>query len=148
MFNKILVAIDGSEMGNKALEAAISIAQEQNARISLLHVGRDAVTSSYMIGGIAYIPEDYIVEMEESLKKEGEALLNEAKAKAEAASVPAEAFYVKGDPARQILDRAEEGGYHLIVIGSRGLSGFKEMMLGSVSHKVSQLSKCPVLIVK
>lgn len=148
MFNKILVAIDGSEMGNKALEAAISIAQEQNARISLLHVGKEAITSPYMMGGIPYIPEDYIAEMEESLKKEGEALLSEAKAKAAAANVPAEAFYAKGDPARQILDQAEEGGYHLIVIGSRGLNGFKEMMLGSVSHKVSQLSKCPVLIVK
>ncbi len=47
-----------------------------------------------------------------------------------------------------ILDFADKHGSNLIVVGSRGLSGIKELMLGSVSHKISQYSKCPVLIVR
>nr|WP_284644965.1 universal stress protein [Paenibacillus chinjuensis] len=46
-----------------------------------------------------------------------------------------------------MLKYARDTEQQLIIIGSRGLSGIKEMMLGSVSHKVSQLSNCPVLIV-
>ena len=58
-----------------------------------------------------------------------------------------ETVHLKGDPAHQILDYAKDHGQELIIIGSRGLSGVKGVMLGSVSHKVSQLSSCPVLIV-
>lgn len=54
---------------------------------------------------------------------------------------------LKGDPAHQILEYAKEHEQDLIIMGSRGLSGIKEIMLGSVSHKVTQLSKCPVLII-
>ncbi|MMZ57327.1 Stress response protein NhaX [compost metagenome] len=97
---------------------------------------------------MAYISREYDIDFNEAMKKEGEELLGRAKAKAEAAGVKTEALYVKGDPARQIVEKAQEGAYQLIVIGSRGLSGLKEMMLGSVSHKVSQLASCPVLIVK
>ncbi|MBN6186066.1 universal stress protein [Aneurinibacillus sp. BA2021] len=148
MFKKVLVAVDGSEMGEKAIEAATIIAKEQGAHVSLLHVGKEAVVPPYMVGEMAYISREYNIDFSEAMQKEGEELLKKAKAKMEAAGVSAEAFYVVGDPARQIVDQAEEGGYQLIVIGSRGLSGLKEMMLGSVSHKVSQLATCPVLIVK
>ncbi|WKT79177.1 universal stress protein [Lysinibacillus fusiformis] len=56
-------------------------------------------------------------------------------------------IHLKGDPSHQILEYAKEHEQELIIIGSRGLSGMKELMLGSVSHKVAQLSKCSVLIV-
>ena len=55
---------------------------------------------------------------------------------------------VFGDPAFQIVKKAKEGNYQLIIMGSRGLGGIKGLMLGSVSQKVSQLSHCPVLIIK
>jgi nucleotide-binding universal stress UspA family protein len=148
MFEKILVAIDGSEMSDKALEAALTIAGEQKAKVTLLHVGKDIVIPPYMIGEGAYIAKKYDDEYNKALEKEAEELLNRAKTEAEAKNIKAETLYVKGDPAREIVDHAQENGCQLIVIGSRGLSGFKEMMLGSVSHKVSQLANCPVLIVK
>ncbi|GEN35003.1 MULTISPECIES: universal stress protein [Aneurinibacillus] len=148
MFKKILVAIDGSEMSDKALEAALSIAKEQGAKVSLLHVGKEVVVPPYMVGEMVYISREYDIDFDEAMKKEGEELLGQAKAKAEKQGIETETIYVKGDPARQIVEQAEENGYQLIVIGSRGLSGFKELMLGSVSHKVSQLANCPVLIVK
>jgi nucleotide-binding universal stress UspA family protein len=148
MFQKIVVAIDGSEMGEKALDAAVVIAKEQQAELSLLHIGREVLVGQYAVGEMAYIAKQYDIEFNEIIKKEAEALLNQAKEKAEAQGVAAVSHYVTGDPARQIVEFAKENDIDLIVIGSRGLSGLKEIMLGSVSHKVSQLAECPVLIIK
>ncbi|MFM1653654.1 universal stress protein [Brevibacillus sp. B_LB10_24] len=147
MFDKILVAIDGSEMSRKAFEAALSIAKSNQARLTILHAGKEAVFSSSWIGGAMYIPQGQFAEMMEEVEKEGNKLLSHAKKLAEEAGVDAETLYVKGDPALTILEKGKAGGFKLIVVGSRGLSGIKEMMLGSVSHKVSQLASCPVLIV-
>jgi nucleotide-binding universal stress UspA family protein len=54
----------------------------------------------------------------------------------------------QGNPAKTILDYAEEINADLIVIGSRGLNSFGEFVLGSVSHNVTQHAKIPVLVVK
>ncbi len=62
-------------------------------------------------------------------------------------SVEINTIIKEGDPADQILRYAKDHAIDVIVIGSRGLDGVKGLMLGSVSHKVSQLSDCPVLIV-
>jgi len=55
---------------------------------------------------------------------------------------------VPGSPAEAIIDHADEAGDPLIVIGSRGLSGLREMMLGSVSHRVLHHANCPVTVVR
>ncbi|MGV2805317.1 universal stress protein, partial [Clostridium perfringens] len=73
--------------------------------------------------------------------------LQQAKSKLKSAGINPETVHLKGDPAHEILNYARDTEQQLIIIGSRGLRGIKEMMLGSVSHKVSQLSSCPVLIV-
>jgi nucleotide-binding universal stress UspA family protein len=59
-----------------------------------------------------------------------------------------EAVAMEGDPASKIVGYADKGGFDMIVMGSRGLGRFKEMMLGSVSSKVLHHAKCSVLIVK
>ncbi|MED3515066.1 universal stress protein [Bacillus subtilis] len=146
MFNKMLVAIDGSDMSAKALDAAVHLAKEQQAELSILHVGREAVVTTSSLTGIVYVPEHFIDEIRNEVKKEGLKILENAKEKAK--GVQAETIYANGEPAHEILNHAKEKGVSLIVVGSRGISGLKEMMLGSVSHKVSQLSTCPVLIVR
>ncbi|WCN39393.1 universal stress protein [Aneurinibacillus uraniidurans] len=148
MFQKIVVAIDGSEMGEKALAAALTIGKEQKAEVNVLHIGKDVLVSSYAFVGAGYIAQQAYDEISEVVKKEGEALLGKAKVTAESQGVVAITHYVTGDPAHQIVTFAQENNVDLIVIGNRGLSGLKEVMLGSVSHKVSQLAECPVLIVK
>ncbi|MDL5143504.1 universal stress protein [Bacillus atrophaeus] len=148
MFNKMLVAIDGSEMSAKALDAAVHLAKEQQAELSILHVGREAVVATSSLTGIVYVPEHFIDEIRQEVKKEGLHILENAKAKAAESGVKAEIIYAQGEPAHEILKNAKEKGVSLIIVGSRGISGLKEMMLGSVSHKVSQLSPCPVLIVR
>ncbi|WCN38871.1 universal stress protein [Aneurinibacillus uraniidurans] len=148
MFTKIVVAIDGSEMGVKALEAAIALSAEQKAELAVLHVGREVFVSPYIVGEMAYLTKDFDENVNEAIRKESQKLLEEAKEKAMARDIAIQAVYVTGDPAHEIVKYAEENQVGLVVIGSRGLGSLKEMMLGSVSHKVSQLASCPVLIVK
>ncbi|MEC1369236.1 universal stress protein [Bacillus velezensis] len=147
MFKKILAAVDGSDMSNKALDAAIHLAKEQQAELTILYAGREAVVSTSALTGIVYVPENFIEDIKHEVEQKGAAILEDAKQKAAESGVNAKSLYVQGEPAHQILNIAKEQHFNLIVVGSRGISGFKEMMLGSVSHKVSQLSPCPVLIV-
>lgn len=145
MFNRILVAIDESGLNRKIIEAAIDIAQHKHAHITLVNVNKENVTT-----GMMYVPEGYLESMLEGLEKESVEIVEKAKNELSAAlpeEAAIEAVHLKGDPALQILEYAKENGQELIIIGSRGLSGMKGVMLGSVSLKVSQLAPCPVLIV-
>ena len=54
----------------------------------------------------------------------------------------------EGDPAAMIVDTADRENPDLLIMGSRGLSGIRELFMGSVSHKVSHSARCSVLIVK
>lgn len=141
MFNRILVAVDGSKMSDKALKAALQFSSERYSKVGVIYVGKNLTIPQGMT-------EESINEIYDSLKSGGEEVLKKAEALAKEYEVEIETRYVVGDPAVQIIKEAEEGRYQLIVVGSRGLGGLKELMLGSVSHKVSQLAKCPVLIVK
>ncbi|WP_050616352.1 universal stress protein [Bacillus testis] len=141
MFNKILVAIDGSPMSDKALDTALSLAKWQQADLLLVHVGRSVVMPPTMI-----IPSAENVY--DAVRTAGEKILKQAKQKAEEEGFTPSAKYVEGDPAEQIIQLAEQEQADLVVIGSRGLGNIKEMVLGGVSHKVSQHVHCPVLIIK
>ncbi len=149
MFTKIVVAIDGSEMSHKVLDTAFHLAKEQQSELNVVYVGKEAGASTAAFVGMTYVPEDYFTTMIEELKREGEQILHRAAALAEQSGIQdLRTYYMTGDPAQMILDFAQQQSCDLIIVGSRGLSGIKELMLGSVSHKVSQYSKCPVLIVR
>lgn len=141
MFNRILVAIDGSKMSDKALETGLQFAKERFSKVAVVYVEKQMTVSQGMT-------EDSVNELYESMKSRGEEILRKAETLADEYEIEIQTLYLVGDPATQIIKAAEDGNYQLIMVGSRGLGGIKELMLGSVSHKVSQLSKCPVLIVK
>lgn len=141
MFNKIMVAIDQAEITNKLLDAAVEIAQNKQTQVTLVHVSQE-----YVSNGMTYVPENFLEEILNEMEKAGLEQLQQAKSKLKSAGINPETVHLKGDPAHEILNYARDTGQQLIIIGSRGLRGIKEMMLGSVSHKVSQLSHCPVLI--
>ena len=86
----------------------------------------------------------------EELKAFHEQVLVEALKKANKvdAKIKVSTKLLKGRAADKIVEVANEGGFGLIVIGSRGLGGIKEFFLGSVSDRVADEAKCPVLIVK
>ncbi|MGG3311060.1 universal stress protein [Paenibacillus sp. 2KB_20] len=142
MFDKIIVAIDKAEITNKLLEATIEIARNKQTQVTLVNVSQE-----YVSNGMTYVPENFLEEILNEMEKASLEQLQQAKSKLKSAGINPEIVHLKGDPAHEILNYARDTEQQLIIIGSRGLRGIKEMMLGSVSHKVSQLSSCPVLIV-
>jgi nucleotide-binding universal stress UspA family protein len=79
---------------------------------------------------------------------EASKVLDRCKQQAEKSGVKIETVIAEGDAASNITGYAHKEGFDVIVIGSRGLGRFKEMVLGSVSNKVLHQAKCSVLIVK
>jgi nucleotide-binding universal stress UspA family protein len=86
--------------------------------------------------------------MIEVIDANGKGILAMAEAKVKAAGLSVEKIMKSGHPADRIVKVASEKGYDLIVMGSRGNSGMKELLLGSVSHHVCQRAKCSVLIAR
>ncbi|MGF9696642.1 MULTISPECIES: universal stress protein [Paenibacillus] len=142
MFDKIMVAIDKAEITNKLLDATVEIAQNKQTQVTLVNVSQDYVSS-----GMTFVPENFLEDVLNEMEKASLEQLHQAKSKLKSAGINPKTVHLKGDPGHEILNYARDTEQQLIIIGSRGLRGIKEMMLGSVSHKVSQLSSCPVLIV-
>ncbi|HIW31751.1 MAG TPA: universal stress protein [Candidatus Paenibacillus intestinavium] len=141
MFNKILVAIDSSNMSKKALQTALLLANNQQSKVTLMHVGREFILpQGVVVTDIATVKQE--------MRQIGIDILNDAKKELAKQGLDVETHYTEGSAPRLIVAYATKEQFDLIVIGSRGLGNIKEMMLGSVSHKVSKLSTCPVLIVK
>jgi len=142
MFKRILVAIDGSKMSEKVLKTATQLALQHQAKLTLINVGKELVIP----------PNVVITDLEKILSeisRAGHNLLQEAKEKLKAEGIEADTLFVQGSSiSRLIVNVAHEQQHDLVIIGSRGLGNIKEVMLGGVSHKVTQLSRCPVLIVK
>jgi nucleotide-binding universal stress UspA family protein len=142
MFKRIVVAYDGSDHANKALSTAIELAKAFNSKLDVVEV----VDTAALLGmGFAPIPSDLIAQIYNKAQNDVE----QAKKKAQEAGVKDVTSQVlEGDPATSIIEYASKNGADLIVIGSRGLSTFKRLILGSVSSKVVQESRVPVLVVK
>ncbi|MFM9281321.1 universal stress protein [Paenibacillus jiagnxiensis] len=143
MFNKILLAYDGSQAANKALERAVQLVNlTKGAELRVVHVFD--FPRVFIGEGLAPIPA--------SINKEYYDLANQTaedvKNKIAQAGVDAVVDVIQGSPAEVILDYAAEHGADVIIVGSRGLGGIREFVLGSVSHNVVQHAKIPVLVVK
>ena len=139
-FKRILTAFDESELALKSLTQAIQLADgHPETEIYALHV----VTLPRNQAITPYLFEQF----EASIYKYGEEVLKKAHGKLDALPNKTEAYIAEGAPIRVILEEAERLDCDLIVMGSRGLSGFKEF-LGSVSHYIVQHSHIPVLLVK
>ena len=138
MFRNILVAIDGSPSADPALEEAIDLARSDGARLVVLSV---AAPPRWRFSGMSYVP--YPTEQElvdsawEAVKRAGTLVPSD---------VAVETRVRIGQPAREIVAQAEEGGYDVVVMGSRGLGSFGSLLLGSVSRAVAARSSIPVLI--
>jgi len=128
--SKILVAVDGSETAEKALEYAVQLAKKHKAKVTLLNVGESKI--------FGLKPE--------VARKIGESILSDAAAKTKGFKLNTRLEF--GNAAETIIEIAEKENYDLIVVGSRGLSSVKRFFLGSVSDDVSHHAKCSVLIAR
>ncbi len=142
---KILAATDGSELSFKALKEAASIASMINGEVAIIYV-EDPVPHPDDKG--YYFSEDSLKQYEARRKEDREKILGEAEQIFQAKGLPFNTVVKKGRPADIIKKVASEEGYDLIVLGSRGLGGLNQLLLGSVSNAVAQQSESSVLIVR
>jgi nucleotide-binding universal stress UspA family protein len=140
LFSRILVAVDNSDYAMKAFEYAIQLARAVNAKVFVVHVVQNPAMTDALVS---------VSELKTSFKKQGSKLLTSLSSTAEAKfGITVETILEEGDPPKVILDTAKKFNANIIVIGSRGLSQIKELLLGSVSHSVTKHADIPVLVVK
>lgn len=153
LFDKILVPIDGSEHSGRALETAIQIAKAHNSKLVLLSVYSVAVAPvanpEMAMSAPVIIPDASTAAVEiEGARNLGQKILARAEAKAKSEKIEVEAELAGGNAVDRILEKSKEGKFDLIVMGARGLSTIRKILIGSVSDGVIKNALCPVLIVK
>lgn len=135
---QILVAVDGSEVGNAAVETAAELAAKFGLpSVTLISVIPVAV-STIGVSTTAAAPED--IEAWEAFDKPKQILSR--------FGIQPKLLLKEGDPAAEIVAAAQDGGFDLIVVGHRGLSPIKAFLLGSVSDRVVSHAPCSVLVVR
>jgi nucleotide-binding universal stress UspA family protein len=139
LFEKILLAADGSEHSLRAAKKAVTIASHFKPSVIHLIYVVDSDTSKADV--LYYWNTIDVTESRREKLIPVEQLLKDA-------NVEYEIKIVHGDPGPMICKIANDEKVDLVVIGSRGLNRFQEMVLGSVSHKVAKRANCSVMIVK
>ncbi|MBS7287221.1 MAG: universal stress protein [Candidatus Freyarchaeota archaeon] len=143
LYKKIMVAIDGSEYSERALDRAINLAKTFNSQIILLNVVK---TEELEI--VRQYSESSYELVKSYLEQTADKLLTEAEKKVRKKGIEDVVKKVAfGDPAEKIVDEADSEGVDLIAIGTRGLTGVKRVVLGSTTQKVMRWSNKDVLVV-
>jgi nucleotide-binding universal stress UspA family protein len=141
LFQRIVLATDGSEYSANIAKYAIELAKISEAKIYIIYVVDTGVFTS--------IPMDVAwTNMYELLKSEGDEATGKVESEAIAANIEVESFTVEGHPAEEIIKLAEDKSADIIIMGTLGKSGLDRFLLGSVAEKVSRTSKIPVMIVR
>ncbi|MDX1657739.1 MAG: universal stress protein [Nitriliruptorales bacterium] len=140
---RIVVGVDGSETSRRALAWAIGEARTHGANVEAVTVLPDPVPLWASMPEVSYFP----VEDHETRIKEARARLERAvdEIAADTTGVDIVALVEEGPPARALIGIAE--GADLLVVGSRGLGGFRGLLLGSVSHQCVSHADCPVVVI-
>jgi nucleotide-binding universal stress UspA family protein len=144
LYKKILVPIDGSKNSLTALSHAVAMAHSLDAEITILYVSvlsqqtplYDQVKGITIPANISTDPANFAKQiLTEALKHVPE-------------GTKVQTYNKVGEPRIAITEFAEQNGYDIIIIGSRGLGTISGLLLGSVSTYVVRNSHCPVLVVK
>ena len=141
MFTKILVPVDGSDNSYKALEAALVLSEKLGSNISVVNVMEQVP--------ITHIESEKLLsELLEAYKKENQEILSKCSDIAHQKGITIKTVLLQGNPAPVILDYSKKGNFDLVIMGSRGMGKFKELILGSVSSKIVHHSPCAIMIIR
>lgn len=146
MYQRILIAVDGSDLSSQALREAIALAQSQHAALRIVHVV-DEVTLNW--------EGEYVdlLEIMESFRESGQRILEKAQNIAREAGMEHEAKLLEIQTfghriSDMILEEAKDWPADLIVVGTHGRRGLHDVLLGSVSDGVAHRATVPVLLVR
>lgn len=139
----ILLATDFSESAEAATELAIEMARRLAAGLTILHVyGPHHYIGAY--GDVYLWPKDMV----DKIRLDAESAIEELRQRIEKSGVAVESVVVEGIAADLIVGVARSRHMDLIVMGTKGRSGFKHLLLGSVAERVVRTAGCPVLTVR
>lgn len=142
LFNRILIATDGSESAEKAASHAVYIAKMAGAELYALYV----ISTKYSVTTRSV--KGWTDEFEEGLAKRGRTAICNVEQLGKEADIEIKPVFLKGIPAEEILNYAEKNNIDLIVMGTKGLKGIEKLLVGSVAENVIRHSKVPVMIVR
>jgi nucleotide-binding universal stress UspA family protein len=146
---KILVTIDGSENSNKAAEYAISLTIKYNAQLIILYVLYSELGFAYSnLLGVA--TPKAINDVLKTQKKDVQKWFDEIRGKLKGANIPVmdKIILSASSIVGEIIGFADKEKVDLIILGTRGRTGFKKLLLGSVAEGVVTHSSCPVMVVR
>ena len=147
MVKKILMAIDRSGYKERITTFTISLAKALGAEVTAVHV---IDRSSFEPAADAY--GNYmgvqIGPLEEALRKQAEELLSEAEQFGKKEGVKVDKEVIVASPSAAIIDYAKMNNINLITVGTMGMTGLKQFLLGSVANNVITHAHCPVLAVR
>ena len=129
----ILVPLDGSKNSMRGLETAIHLAKEHEASLTVVYVIHHMQKKASLKQKLEEVPPSFVLQAKKLASKN---------------SVPFHSRILAGDPGHVIMEYAHTRDIDLIVMGARGLSGFKKIFLGSVSSYVLNKSKIAVMLIK
>ncbi|MBN2654910.1 MAG: universal stress protein [Nitrospirae bacterium] len=137
---KIMVAHDGSKSSDKALKKGLELAIKFNSSLTVISV----------------VPELYLTELSEadrrkiadSLSEETAQAMEKIRKSLSGKTIEVKTVIRQGDPAEKILETAQKMKVDLIITGSHGRHGAKKFLLGSISSKIVDYSRCSVLVAK
>ncbi len=156
-FQKILVAVDHSDLCRSVFERALELAQACKSQIFLLHclhneIGIDSALSPISVGmsDLGAYPRilDNSVWEVQTLRQQAIALLQNYSQTASGLGIVVEFDYKIGEPGHCICQAAQDWQANLIIVGRRGLKGFSEAVLGSISNYVVHHAPCAVLVIQ
>jgi nucleotide-binding universal stress UspA family protein len=140
MFEKILIATDGSEQSEKAARAGVELAKLSGGTATAIYIADTSRTS--------HLPDDMLLfSIRDILIREGKEAVSYVEKLTKEAGVTFEKVVREGNPGEEIINFAKDAGMSVIVMGSVGRTGLDKFLLGSVAEKVVRNSKIPVLTV-
>jgi len=144
---RILVAIDGSSASFNASKYAIDLARTNDAELIALHV----IYPTYDQYQAALSPRpERLQEVTRKETEQRQAYVDKVKQQAAEKKLSVKTEIIVGitSVVKEIVEYAEDNNVDIIVVGSRGMTGFKRILLGSVASDIVTYSHCPVLVVK
>ena len=146
MYKHIFVAVDGSPTSTRGLDEAIRLGQLTGANLLLAHVIDELVFATGFEPGATYMTD-----VLPRLRRQGQEVLDAARARVDAAGLPVESRLLEcfaACTADVLLDEASAWGADLVVLGTHGRRGVSRLMLGSDAEQIVRASTVPVLLVR
>ena len=141
MFTNVLVPVDGSNNSYRALDAALLLSEKLSSNITVVNVMEQVP--------ITHIESEKLLsELLEAYRKENEEILSKSSKIATEKGLSIKTLLLQGNPASVILDYCKKENFDLVIMGSRGMGKFKQLILGSVSSKIVHHCQCAVLLIR